>query len=63
MSKAFWEGFVNGFSRSSIIFGPVILAFIIGLTLGSWSHPYEICTRLHSTPEDIAECTWIRMNP
>jgi hypothetical protein len=63
MSKSFWDGFAYGFSESSIIFGPVILAFIIGLTLGSWSHPYEVCTKLHDTPEDIAECTWIRMNP
>lgn len=63
MSKAFWEGFKNGFLQASKYGIPIAVALIVGLTLGSWSHPYEVCTRLHSTPEEIAECTWIKMNP
>lgn len=63
MSKAFWKGFKNGFTRASLYgVGPVV-AFLIGLYLGSASHPYEVCKMQYDTPEDISECTWIRMNP
>ena len=63
MSKAFWNGFRNGFTQASKYGISIALAFVVGLTLGSWSHPYEVCARLHSTAEDVAECTWIRTNP
>jgi hypothetical protein len=63
MSKAFWEGFWQGFGKASVIGLPAAVAFVIGLTLGSWSHPYEQCKRMYNTPEDIDECVWIRMNP
>lgn len=42
---------------------PIALAFIIGLTLGSYSHPYEQCTRKGFTnAEDIGECIWLLDN-
>jgi len=63
MRSGFWKGFKDGFARASLYgVGPVV-AFIIGLYLGSASHPYEVCKKQYDTPEDIAECTWIRMNP
>jgi hypothetical protein len=40
----------------------VLTGFGIGLALGSYSHPYETCKRMHETPEDIAECVWIKEN-
>ena len=63
MRKAFWEGFKNGFTRASLYgIGPVV-AFLIGLYLGSASHPYEVCKHMYNTPEDISECVWIKENP
>lgn len=63
MSKAFWEGFRNGFLQASKYGIPIAAAFIVGLTLGSWSHPYEVCKRMYNTPEDVSECVWIKENP
>ena len=63
MSKAFWEGFKDGFTKASKYGIPIAAAFVLGLTLGSWSHPYEQCKRMYDTPEDIAECAWIKENP
>jgi len=63
MSKAFWEGFREGFVRASKYGIPVAVAFVLGLALGSYSHPYEVCKRMYETPEDISECVWIKENP
>ena len=63
MSKAFWEGFWQGFGKASVIGWAAAIAFVIGLVLGSYSHPYEVCKRLHTTQEDVSECVWIRENP
>jgi len=60
MSKAFWEGFKDGFTRYGI---PIAAAFVLGLYLGSASHPYEVCKKQYDTPEDVSECTWIKENP
>lgn len=38
----------------------IALAFIAGLALGSYSHPYEVCKRMYVTPEDISECVWLK---
>ena len=54
MSKAFWEGYLKWFW--------VGVALAIGLTLGSWSHPYEQCKRKYEDPNDIMECVWILEN-
>ena len=62
-SKAFWEGFWDGFGRASKYGIPIAIAFVIGLALGSYSHPYEQCKRMYETPEDISECVWIKENP
>jgi hypothetical protein len=63
MSKAFWEGFRTGFT-TAIKYGiPIVLVFVLGLALGSYSHPYEVCKRMYDTPEDISECVWIKENP
>jgi hypothetical protein len=59
MSKVFWEGFKEGYMK----FFWIGIAFAIGIALGSYSHPYEQCKRMHDTPEDIAECVWIKENP
>ena len=61
-TKAFWEGFQTGFTNTSKYGIPIALAFVLGLTLGSWSHPYEVCKKQHETPEDISECVWILEN-
>ena len=63
MRKAFWEGFKDGFTTASKYGIPIALVFILGLVLGSWSHPYEVCKRMYDTPEDIMECVWIKENP
>jgi hypothetical protein len=63
MSKAFWGGFRTGFTTASKYGIPIAAAFIIGLYLGSASHPYEVCKKQYDTQEDISECVWIRMNP
>ena len=62
MNKAFWEGFRNGFLQGSK-YGIPIAALIVGITLGSWSHPYEECKRKYETFEDVSECVWIKENP
>jgi hypothetical protein len=63
MSKGFWEGFRTGFTKGSMIGIPAAAAFVLGLALGSYSHPYEVCKRMYDIQEDIAECVWIRENP
>lgn len=62
MSKAFFEGFKDGFTRASKYCIPIAVALIVGLTLGSWSHPYEQCKRIYNSLEDISECVWILEN-
>ena len=39
-------------------------AFVVGLALGSASHPYERCTvgKGFTNPEDIGECIWLLQN-
>lgn len=59
MSKAFWEGFRQGF----MMFFWVGIAFAIGIAVGSYAHPYEVCKRMYNTPEDVSECVWIKENP
>ena len=49
MSKVFW-------------LGGILTGLGIGLALGSYSHPYEVCERKGVTPDDIAECVWLLEN-
>ena len=58
MRKAFWEGFREGYMK----FFWIGFAFALGIALGSYSHPYEVCKRMYDTPEDIGECVWIKEN-
>lgn len=63
MSKAFWNVVVGGFTRGSKEYGiPIAVAFVVGLTLGSYAHPYEQCKRMYDSAEEISECTWIKTN-
>jgi hypothetical protein len=62
MSKAFWNGFVDGFTRGSKYGIPIAAAFVLGLYLGSASHPYEECKSKYTSVEDITECVWILEN-
>ena len=62
MSKAFWEGFRTGFTTTSKYGIPIALVFVLGLALGSYSHPYEVCKQMYETPEDISECVWLKEN-
>jgi hypothetical protein len=57
MSKTFWLG--------GILFwlGGILTGLGVGLALGSYSHPYEVCKRMYDTPEDVSECVWIKENP
>ena len=43
---------------------PIAIAFIVGLILGSASHPYERCTvgKGFTDPVDIGECIWLLQN-
>jgi len=59
MIKTFWHHFKQGFKQ----FFWIGIALGIGTSFGSWSHPYEQCKRMYDTPEDIAECVWIKENP
>ena len=61
-SKAFWDGFKDGYIKASIIGVPAAVTFIIGLALGSYTHPYEVCKRKYNSFEDITECMWILEN-
>jgi hypothetical protein len=63
MTKHFWEGFWQGFGKASVIGWIAAALFVIGLVLGSWSHPYEVCKKQYDTLEDITECVWIKENP
>jgi hypothetical protein len=57
MSKTFWQGFKSwrGFA--------IAVSFVLGTALGNYAHPYEVCKRMYDTPEDVAECVWIKENP
>ena len=59
MIKTFWHHFKQGF-KGTFWIG---LALGIGISIGSLIHPYEQCKRMYDTPEDIAECVWIKENP
>ena len=39
------------------------VAFAIGIALGNYAHPYEVCKHMYDTPEDVSECVWIKENP
>jgi hypothetical protein len=38
------------------------IVFLLGWGAGEYLHPYEQCKRMYDTPEDIAECVWIKEN-
>lgn len=62
MSKTFWQGFREGYLK---FFWPSIFiscAFVLGVLLGNYGHPYEECQRMYNTPEDISECVWLLEN-
>ena len=62
MTKAFWEGFREGYLK---FFWPGIIvssAFVLGVLLGNYGHPYEECKRKYEDPNDIMECVWILEN-
>jgi len=41
----------------------LLLVFCLGLALGSYSHPYEICQRKYDNIENyIMECVWLLEN-
>ena len=65
MSKAFWEGFREGYVRASKYGIPIALALVAGLALGNYTHSsyYEECKHMYDTPEDIVVCVWIKENP
>ena len=59
MSKAFWSGFKEGYMKAFWIG----VALAVGIVIGNYAHPYEVCDRMYDTQEDISECAWLRMNP
>lgn len=63
MSKAFWGGFVDGYTQACKYGIPLAAVFLLGFFVGSASHPYEVCKKQYNTPEDISECVWIKENP
>ena len=40
-----------------------LAGFVLGGLLVAVTNPYEVCKRMYNTPEDIAECVWIKENP
>lgn len=58
MSKAFWIGFRQGYMK----YFWVGMAFALGMALGSYSHPFEVCKRMYESPEDVSECVWLKQN-
>ena len=59
MSKAFWQGFREGYMK----FFWVGIAFAIGIAVGSYAHPYETCKRKYLNIDDnILECVWLLEN-
>ena len=44
------------------LFFMVIVAFIGGITIGYYAHPYEECQRRGITPDDVGECVWLLKN-
>ena len=58
MGKAFWEGFREGYLK----FFWVSSAFVLGVLLGNYGHPYEECKRKYEDPNNIMECVWILEN-
>lgn len=54
-AKAFWEGFCEGYLRTSKYVIPISIVLAAGLALGSHSYSYEQCKRMYETPEDINE--------
>jgi ATP/ADP translocase len=63
MSKAFWEGFWQGYVKTSVFMLPWVLFAIVVWVLATYSHPYEECKRMYDTQEDVSECIWIKENP
>lgn len=59
MSKAFWEGFFEGFYKTSVIVNPFL---IIALLVMYYFYPYERCKRKYEDSNDIMECVWILEN-
>lgn len=59
MSKAFWQGFKEGYMK----YFWVGIALVIGIALGNYAHPYGQCKMKYDTPEDVSECVWIKENP
>lgn len=58
MSKAFWQGFREGYLK----YFWVGIALVVGWAVGTYFHPYDECKRMYNTPEDIIECVWIKQN-
>lgn len=54
-----WKNVINNVMYAI----PITVAFVLGLVLGSWGHPYEECKRMYTLPEDQIECIWIKENP
>lgn len=42
---------------------PYGLIFLVGGVLAYILHPYEQCSRMYDTPQDVLECVWIKENP
>lgn len=62
MSKAFWQGFREGYMQMSYKMLPIILALIVGWAFGQYFHPYESCKRTHSLTNDIIQCVSDKRN-
>lgn len=63
MSKAFWQGFCDGYIKGTIIGLPFVFGLIVGWAFAIYFHPYEECKRMYNSPEDVIECIWIKENP
>ena len=57
MSKAFWDGFRDGYLQTSKYVLPIAFALLAGWSFGMYFHPYEKCLRMYDISEDISECT------
>jgi hypothetical protein len=59
MTRSFWEGFRAGYLRNAWVGFAIAGAFVAGVYLGHYDHPYEECKNMNDVPEDIMECVYI----
>lgn len=45
-----------------IVITVAVLGFLGELSINTYLHPYEQCSRMYEEPNNIVECVWIKEN-